>query len=209
MKKLLKRLLRFSILLVVAICLVEFGPALMVRFFGSGNTQWISERFSESLKEKNELVVYEVETTGQETVSQDAWLIGTVQRVEIPYTFEMCFTVDLSSATVTANENVIEVRVPTPVGGYQKLTVNEQEIKKSDWLYPLTPERYEEMKQDIESRLFEEYASNDEYRQNAWGVTVRNLETLFSSIAEQSAMGQTCDIKIVADETLAMNEQAY
>lgn len=72
--------------------------------FCGGNTQWISERFSETLREKNELVVYEVEITGQETVSQDAWLLGTVQKVEMPYTFQMSFTVDLSQAVVSAGE---------------------------------------------------------------------------------------------------------
>ena len=60
-----KRLIGFAACIVVALVLVRFGPTLWVRIFGGGNTQWISERFSETLREKNELVVYEVEITGR------------------------------------------------------------------------------------------------------------------------------------------------
>ena len=115
-----KRLIGVAACIVVALVLVRFGPTLWVRIFGGGNTQWISERFSETLREKNELVVYEVEITGQETVSQDAWLLGTVQKVEMPYTFQMSFTVDLSQAVVSAGEGLVEVRLPFSIACLSK-----------------------------------------------------------------------------------------
>ena len=129
-----KRLIGVAACIVVALVLVRFGPTLWVRIFGGGNTQWISERFSETLREKNELVVYEVEITGQETVSQDAWLLGTVQKVEMPYTFQMSFTVDLSQAVVSAGEGLVEVRLPSPSPAYPRLTVQENEVKKSGFI---------------------------------------------------------------------------
>mgnify|MGYP006994494026 CR=1 FL=1 len=103
MKKFIRKL--FTVILLAALVFtgIRFGPALYARIFGGGNVQWISERFSETLKEKNHLVVYEVETTGQETVTQDAWLFGTVQKVVVPYTFQMSYTVDLSRAAVSAS----------------------------------------------------------------------------------------------------------
>ena len=123
-----KRLIGFAVCIVVALALVRFGPTLWQRVFVV-DTQWISERFSETLREKNELVVYEVEVTGQETVSQDAWLLGTVQKVEMPYTFQMSFTVNLSQAVVSALDGAVEVRLPMPSPAYPKLTVNEDEVK--------------------------------------------------------------------------------
>ncbi|NLO84394.1 MAG: DUF4230 domain-containing protein [Clostridiales bacterium] len=197
MKKVIKRV--FFIVLCVAISLVcvRFAPNIYERLFGNSNTKWISEHFSETLKEKNELVVYEVETTGQETVSQDAWLIGTVQKVEIPYTFSMSFTVDLSSAEVTLTDNTITLRVPSPKPAYPKLTVDETKVKRTDWLYPLTPERYSAMKTQIEDRLFSECSNNEQYTISAWGVTQSNLQSLFRSVAERSELGVTCEIEIV------------
>lgn len=206
MIRFIKRLIGFAACIVLALVLVRFGPALWVRVFGGGNTQWISERFSETLREKNELVVYEVEVTGQETVSQDAWLLGTVQKVEMPYTFQMSFKVDLSRAVVSALDNTVEVRLPSPAPAYPRLTVNDDEVKKSDWLYPLTPERYAEIKQQTEDRLFAECSQNEEYQANAWGVTVRNLESLFQSVLEQSGWGNGINITVVRDDSLCLED---
>lgn len=207
MKKILKRFFSFLIMLVLAFALVQFGPNLYMRFFGEQNARWISERFSETLKEKNELVVYEIETTGQETVTQDAWLLGTVQKVELPYDFRMSFTVDLSSAQVEVAENVIRVRVPAPSAGYQKLTVDENNIRKNDWLYPLTPERYEQMKQQVEEKLFDEYRGNEAYCQQAWNVTVHNLQKLFRAVTDQSLFGDAYEIQIIQDDSLIQPTQ--
>ena len=147
-------------------------------------------------------MVYEVETTGQETVTQDAWILGTVQKVVVPYIFQMSYTVDLSHAAVSAEGTEIQVRVPAPVPGYQKLTVNEEEVQKVDWLYPLTPERYTEIKQTIETRLFEEAKANPEYAQNAWAITVRDLENLFKAVVESAGSGSGCTVSVLLDETL-------
>lgn len=206
MKRRLKRLFSFVLTLVLAALLVRFGPNLYVRFFGEENARWISERFSETLREKNQLVVYEIETTGQETVTQDAWLLGTVQKVELPYSFQMSYTVDLTNAQVSADENVIEVRVPAPAAGYQKLTVDENNMRKNDWLYPLTPERYEQIKQQVETKLFDEYSANQEYSGYAWDVTVHNLESLFRYVTDQSLFGNAYEIRIVEDESLGSSK---
>lgn len=208
MKKVIRKVFMVVVLVALVFLGVRFGPNLYVRLFGSGNVQWVSERFSETLREKNQLMVYEVETTGQETVTQDAWLIGTVQKVVMPYTFQMNFTVDLSNAVVTASGSTIEVHVPSPVPGYQKLTVDEADMKKNDWLYPLTPERYAQIKQTVEDRLFEEASSNEEYIQNAWNVTVRNLETLFGTVVESSEWLSRFTITVIRDDTLGQPEES-
>lgn len=207
MKRHFKRFCSFVLMLVLAVLLVQFGPNLYVRFFGQENARWISERFSETLREKNELVVYEIETTGQETVTQDAWLLGTVQKVELPYTFQMSFMVDLTSAQVNVSENVVEVRVPAPTGGYQKLTVDENNIRKNDWLYPLTPERYEQIKQRVENKLFDEYKQNADYCRQAWDVTVHNLQSLFRYVTDQSLFGDAYEIEIIQDNSLLNTTQ--
>lgn len=208
MKKVIRKIFMMVVLVALVFLGVRFGPNLYVRLFGSGNVQWVSERFSETLREKNQLMVYEVETTGQETVTQDAWLIGTVQKVVMPYTFQMNFTVDLSNAVVNASGSTIEVHVPSPVPGYQKLTVDEADMKKNDWLYPLTPERYAQIKQTVEDRLFEEASSNEEYIQNAWNVTVRNLETLFGTVVESNEWLARFTITVIRDDTLGQPEES-
>lgn len=206
MKKIFKRSLSLIVCVAAALGVVRVGPYAWERFFGGTNTQWISQRFSETLREKNELVVYEIETTGQETVSQEAWLLGTVQKVEMPYTFRMSFTVDLSRARVETEGNLITLRVPSPQPGYQKLIVDEANVKKYDWFYRLTPERYSAIKQQVEDTLFAEYSQNPAYAENAWNTAVHNLTSLFDTVAEQSTLGNTCQLQIVQDDTAGTDE---
>ncbi|MBR2924554.1 MAG: DUF4230 domain-containing protein [Clostridia bacterium] len=203
MKKLFS--LIFILVLMVAMVFVGFifGPQISDLLFDtSTETKWLSERFSETLKEKNDLVVYEAEITGQETITQDAFLFGTVQKVEMPYTFNMNFSVDLSKAVVSCDGNTISIRVPGPRASYYKLTVNDENMKKSDFLYPLTPERYASIKTELETRLYEEGQSNQQYLTDAWDVTVRNLQTLLESVAQNNAITSSYTVKVIRDDTL-------
>ncbi|HNW86306.1 MAG TPA: DUF4230 domain-containing protein [Candidatus Limiplasma sp.] len=190
--------------LAIAFVAVRFGPNLYRRFFGNGNTTWVSERFGEKLLEKNELIVYETTITGQETVSQTAWLIGKVQEVKVPYSFSISFVVDLSQAAVTVDtvNDTINVRLPSPQAKYQKLTVDEAKMQKNDWLYPLTPERYAQIKSDIETKLYDECATKQEYLDAAWETAVKNMQSLFKNIAAQSTDGVTCTINVIRDDTI-------
>ncbi len=181
MKRWVKRLIIGALVAALALVGIRFGPLL----FGAGHINWISERFSETLREKNELIVYEVEITGQETVTQDAWLIGTVQKVVLPYTFSVDFTVDLSKAVVTVQDGAVEVRIPSPVCAHPKLIIDEDGIRKVDWLYPLTPERYAEITSELETRFFTEASKNTPYLDAAWNTAVHQLEQLFQSVTGQ------------------------
>jgi len=196
MRKFMKRVTWTLIVLVVTAACVRFGPNLYVRFFGNPDSQWLSEAYTQTLREKNELVVYEMETTGKETVTQDAWLLGTVQKVEMPYTFGMAYTVDLKDASVSVEGSEITVSVPAPTAAYPKLTVDEDNMRKVDWLYPLTPERYAEIQKTVENRLYSEHAGNDQHLLEAWDVAVRNLEALFAPLTEPGLMTVQYTVRI-------------
>lgn len=197
MRKWMKRIFAWLICLLIAAAGIRFGPNLYVRLFGNPNAQWISETYTETLREKNELVVYELETTGQETITQDAWLIGTVQKVELPYTFQLLYTVDLSQAAVTVEGSIIRVIIPAPEARYPKLVVDEANMRKVDWLYPLTPERYETMQRELENRLVEANASHPQYLSDAWDTAVRNLNALFAPLMEPGLLAVDYTLEIV------------
>lgn len=193
----LKKLFSLFLCFVIAGLGVRFGPNLYVRLFGNPQSQWISETYTESLREKSELVVYELEVTGQETVTQDAWLLGTVQKVEMPYTFTMAFVVDMTQANVTVDGTEITVHIPSPTAGYPKLIVDEEHMKKSDWLYPLTPERYSEIKTTVEKKLVETYASNPQYLHDAWNRAVYNLKEMFSPLTAPGLLSVDYTVRVV------------
>lgn len=178
----LSRVLAVLIIAALVFALFKWGPGLYKRFFGNDNIAWVSERFSEELVEKNEMVAYESTITGQETFTQDVWLFGTVQHVLIPYSFSINFVVDLSGAVVRAEDNTVDVYLPAPRAGYYKLTVDEENMKKQDFLYPLSPEQYSAMKLEIEQRLYDECAEKPEYLSAAWDSAEKNIKGLFESV---------------------------
>jgi len=173
-----------TVLLVVG--LIHWGPEIAELLMGDGRVEWISKQLSETLRKKSELVVFEAEINAQETIQQDAWIIGTVQKVLIPYTFSVRYTVDLSSVQIRAESNRLIVSLPPPQAKYQQLLVDEDHVKKQDWLYPLTAERYAEMKTDLEERLLAKYSSYDEYIDEAWEHAIAQIEDLFQSFAQQN-----------------------
>lgn len=197
--KIIKRLIGMLLLVGVVLVGISIGPYVYNRLFGTGNIEWVSERFSEVLKEKNELVVYETTLTGQETVSKTAWLVGTVQQVLIPYTYSIRFLVDLNQSRIQITDNTIEVLLPPPRADYAELKVDEAEVKRKDWLYPLTPERYASIEAEIGKKLYDECANNPAYKDSAWASTVKNIETLFSSFVKESNQDANWDIMVTME----------
>lgn len=202
MKRFLKRVMCLICCGFAAVGAICFGPSIGSFLFADSNTQWISEQFSQTLREKYEMIVYEVETTGQETVSQEAWLLGTVQKVVLPYTFQVRFSLDLSRVKTEVYDHELLVRIPEPQAGYQKLVVDKEKIEKVDWLYPLTPERYAQILDDVEQKLFQDASMNPEFQKSAWECAVSNLESLFSEVVDQSKWGETCRIQVLPLESI-------
>ena len=199
----MRRFLKSVITIILCVALtaggVLYGPQVYRLLFGGANATWISERFSEELIQKRELIVLEKVITGQENISTDAWLIGTVQEVVIPYTFAADYSVDLSSAAVAynADRSVIEVRVPTPEVNHYKLTVDENSVEKYDFLYPLTSDRYAEMKQEIEKKLYDEIVSDPELAESAWAAVVSEMEALYQALLDGSDTAADFDIEVI------------
>lgn len=201
--KLFKRLICLILLLLVVLLGIRFGPYIYARIFNARNVQWISERFSENLREASELVTLDITLTGQETSSQNAWLVGTVQEVLIPYSYSIRFLVDLSQSEVQVADGAIEVRLPRPRADYGELTINEAEMKKKDWLYPLTPERFASLQADLSKKLFDECAGNPSYQEAAWTNAVKTIESLFASIVDELRPGLTAEISVVMGDAAA------
>jgi hypothetical protein len=199
MRRVLKCILTLVLVAALVAAGVLFGPRLYALLFGGANSSWVSERFSEELTEKSELIVLEKKITGQETVSTDAWLIGTVQEVVIPYSFTASFSVDLSTASVQYSEDndTIQVSIPAPKVNYFKLTVDEESVKKYDFLYPLTSERYTEMKQEIEQKLCDEVTGDPQLKESAWAEAVKQTEALYSAAMDQSGATTSFAVEVL------------
>jgi len=200
----MKRVIKTLITLLICAALITgglmFGPQLYKLLFGGASATWVSERFSEELSEKRELIVLEKTITGQETVLTDAWLIGTVQKVVIPYTFSVNFSVDLQQSSVRYDEatNAIQVHLPLPEAKYYKLTVDEESVEKRDLLYPLTAERYAEIKQELEQKLYDDVINDEELQNSAWTSAVSETEALYQALLDANEQEASFGVTVLA-----------
>ena len=202
MRKLSKWIFYLFLSVVVFVGLLYICPQLRGMILGGeGNISWVTQQFSEQVRSKNELVVFEAEIQAQETITQDAWLIGTVQKVKIPYTFTIRFVVDLSSIQTYVEDNIITISVSAPQAKYQHLVVDEDGVIKQDWLYPLSAERYAEIKAELEEKLVARYSSYEAYTTAAWEGAVTQLQNLFLSFAHQHIAIENFQIRVIQAET--------
>lgn len=196
MKRIIKRIFAVILLCVVVVIGYRFWPYLSAHLFGNSSSNWITQKLEESITSQNELLVLNIETTRIETVTKKAWLIGTVQKVEIPYTFSMHYSVDMSKANVSIDGTDISIVTPVPKPGYQKLVVDESNMKKTDWLFPLTAEGYAEIKSELEAKLFQEYADSQACAKQALENTVDILSKQYKSFVDQLFVNQVNPYRI-------------
>jgi hypothetical protein len=203
LKRILKTLLTLAVCAVLIAAGVLFGPRLYRFLFGGVNATWVSERFSEELIAKRELIVLEKTITGQESVSTDAWLIGTVQQVVIPYTFTASFSVDLQAAQVAydAESKTIRVLLPAPTVSYYKLAVDEEGVVKHDLLYPLTADRYTQIKGELEQKLYGEIVNDPQLKESAWASALSETEALYQALLTANSTEAVFDMEIIEAET--------
>jgi len=195
----------FKWVIILAVCallfyvVVRFGPLLYDLLTGGGNTRWISVRISEELKEMNELIVHEATLENQGIGTVEDWLLGTVLEYTVPYTYDIRFAVNLDQCQISVDGNTIKIQLPPPKAVYGKLTVDESGLKitKGGWPYKLTPEQYASFKEKLEAEMYEETSTNQEYLDAAWDTAVKNMEGLFRTVAEQSILGATCEVKVI------------
>lgn len=193
---------KFFLFLFVLVLLVAAVFAVVLFTPGETGVKWLSVTFSETLKEQNELLVYTGEKTGREIYQRNAPIVGTIQEVELPYTFSFDYSVDLSKAEVEVNGKIVYVRVPGPRLRDYKLTIVDNEVERSGGLVYLSPNKYTEIKQSLEQRLLSETQSNQQYTTDAWNVAVRNLTSLLTSVAQANSVDGGFTIEVIRDDTL-------
>ena len=184
----MRKLFRTIITLLVCAALIAggalLGPRLYGLLFGGANARWVSERFSQQLTEKRELIVLEKTITGQESVSTDAWLIGTVQRVTVPYTFTASFSVDMRQASVRfdGDTQTIQVTLPAPVVSYWKMTVDEDAVEKSDLLIPAHPRALRPDQAGDGTKAHRRSQGRSGASGKAWAAAVSETQALYQAV---------------------------
>lgn len=140
------------------------------------------------------LITHEMEKTGELTAvkytdqgimesATKALLLGEVQKVKVPYAYEIGLGIDLRDVTVSPGESGLEVTVPKAKLLYDSFRVT-GEAEVSDFLYPLSEKQYQQMLDDQAADCRMGYMNDPEKLAAAWEEACAALQNLIGQWTE-------------------------
>ena len=165
--KWLLRVLATALGIALAVFIVRYGWEWVNGSILGGKYRRATEIISHEMLKGGEMTSLKYSDQAVMESSTRALLIGDVQKVTVPYAYEIGLGIRLDQVTVEAKEDGVAVTVPKARMVYDSFQVT-GEPKVSDFLYPLSESRYQEMLNEQEKECREKYLSNEEYLDAAW-----------------------------------------
>lgn len=175
------KILSTALVLVLVVSLLPYARQLLGRFLPSfkEDTSVTLERLSHEMAEVGKLTTVQYTDDGMIDSVTSALLVGNVQRVRIPYRYEIGLGVNLNQITLTAGEDgVITAAVPSVSMMYDGLTVT-GEAQIDDFWYPLSEEKYQQIIDSQALACREAYLSDAALLEKAWQSTAAALYGAF------------------------------
>ncbi len=166
--KWLLRVLATALGIALAVFIVRYGWDWVNGSILGGKYRRATEIIAHEMLKGGEMTSLKYSDQAVMESSTRALLIGDVQKVTVPYAYEIGLGIRLDQVTVEAKEDGVAVTVPKAKMIYDSFQVT-GEPKVSDFLYPLSESRYQEMLNEQEKECREKYLSNEEYLDAAWG----------------------------------------
>lgn len=185
MKSIAKWFLRVAALalaLILALTLLPYAPKWLASLLPKGRYDQVSTLLTHEMQKAGELTAVRHKDTGLMKATTSALLIGQVQKVSVPYVYEIGLGISLSEVVLTPTETGITVTVPPTRMLYDSFQITgEPEVE--DFWYRLTEGRYQEMLNSQAAQCRADYLQNAAYQQEAWDAACEALKALLAQWA--------------------------
>ena len=177
--KLILRTLTLALTAVLVITLLPYARDWLARLLPREKLARASTLLSRKVEDADDLTVLRCTDTGIMNSETKALFLGAVQQVRVPYSYEIGFGLPLKEVDFSPTEDSIRVTLPPLRMIYDSFQVTgDPEI--SDFWYPLTEEKYQQLLNDQAAACQTDYLQNSQIMQDAWDAACRTLESLFS-----------------------------
>lgn len=174
------RVLATALGIILAVTLLPYAKTWVASLLGQINYSQISRTLTHEMREVGKLTSVEYSDTGVMEATTEALFIGTVQRVSVPYQYDISLGIDLEKAVVEAGEDSITVYLPDAELLSDKLTATDDPTIDDFWNL-LTEKRYQAMLSAQEEKCRLVYADDADIMEGAWSSARRTLEKLMST----------------------------
>ncbi len=210
----MKRVVTLVVIAAVAVVCVAFGPALYNKLTGNGGITWVTMQLEAKLSEQNSLWVYRAEIPGVDTVTQSAVLYNA-WTCEMPYTYQINYYIDLSSAAVRAEDrngdgtdDVLRIYVQPVYADNDELTINEADLKITDPFNMVSAAKITSLRNELKAKLREEYSVYPAYLDSAWESAKGKLTQLLDTVLSEIEQDEFFDVEIIQGDPPALETPA-
>lgn len=179
------RVLALALAIVLAVALLPYARDLLRAYFPQGKYEQTTTRLTHEMQAVGELTAVRHSDTGVMTATVDALLVGTVQKVSVPYAYEIGLGLRLSDVVLTPTESGIIVSVPDAEMLHDSFSVT-GDPDVSDFWYRLTESRYQQMLNAQAAACRAEYLEDPVVMQEAWDAACEQLSALFAKWAGET-----------------------
>lgn len=190
MKKFLAWLARVAgtaLSLVLVIVLLPYASKWAAKLIPdlSGAAVNTSVTLSQKLSQSARLECVQVDVNGVLDSTTNALFIGTVQSVQIAYTYHASIGIDLTKVQIRTEGNTVVLELPAMEVLSDSLTPTE--IQRSDFWYPLTDERRQQLLNDEQEARRKKHLAEVSSSEEGWDYVINALD---STIAAWSDIDQ-------------------
>ena len=185
MKRLLKFLLRVAALalaLTLAAALFPYARQWLAALLPQGKYERFSSQLTHEMEKAGELTAVRYSDTGVMEAQTNALLIGSVQQVRVPYSYEIGLGLSLADVQLTATDAGLVAAVPETRMLYDSFQVT-GEPEVNDFWYRLTEGRYQEMLNGQAAACRAAYLENHQYQDEAWDAACEAIGALLAQWA--------------------------
>ena len=180
MKRLGKRILKIvalALAIALATALFPYARDLLNAWLPQGKYRRAAVLISHEMEKAGELTAVRYIDREMMEATTNALLVGTVQRVKAPYTYEIGLGISLSQVEVKGTEGGITISVPPVEVLYDSFQVT-GDPQIEDFWHLLTQNRYQEMLNAQAAACREKYVQDETCMQAAWKAACEALEKL-------------------------------
>lgn len=180
MKRLLKfplRVVALALALILAATLFPYAQQWLSELLPQGKYERFSKQLTHKMEKAGELTAVRYSDTGMMEAQTNALLIGSVQRVKVPYAYEIGLGLSLADVRLTATDTELVAAIPEARMLYDSFQVT-GEPEVNDFWYRLTETRYQEMINEQAAACRSAYLENQQYLEEAWSAACEAIGAL-------------------------------
>jgi hypothetical protein len=177
----LGRVIGTALTLVLVIVLLPYASKWASKLLPdlSGAAVNTSVTLSQKLSESARLECIQVDVEGVLDSTTNALFLGTVQSVQIAYTYHASIGIDLTKVQIRTDGDTVVLELPEMEVLADSLTPTT--IQRNDFWYPLTDERRQQLLNDEQEARREKHLAEVSSSEDGWDHVINALSTTIAA----------------------------